>query len=128
MTDPLRLVAIVLASLTVFAVSSLPTGSAAFVLCKTPQDCPGGFHCGGINPHAPGMCVPDSVAECSTAKPCPENQHCAGINPHAPGICVTNWPKDGLCSETKDCPDGFHCAGINPNAPGMCVADWAVGK
>ena len=124
----LRTVVIILASLTGFAVLSLPTGSAAFMLCEKDRPCPTGLHCAGINPNAPGMCVPDSLAECSTTKPCPENQHCAGINPNAPGVCVANWPKEGQCSQTKDCPDGFHCAGINPNAPGTCVADWAAGK
>jgi hypothetical protein len=124
MTKLPQIGAIIFASLTAFAVSSLPTAAfAAYGLCKTGKDCPSGFHCAGINPNAPGICVPDPIAECSAAKPCPENQHCAGINPNAPGICVTNWPKDG-CSLTKDCPDGFHCAGINPNAPGVCVVDW----
>ena len=124
----LRRVAIILAPLTVLAISSLPTGSIAFAPCDNDRPCPSGFHCAGINPNAPGMCVPEAYVECSKDKPCPKDQHCAGINPNAPGVCIGNWPKEGQCSQTKDCPEGFHCAGINPNAPGMCVADWAAAK
>ena len=59
---PLRKVATVLAALTVFAASSLPT-AAAVRHCSIKRidhrSCPHGQHCAGTNPNGIGTCVPN---------------------------------------------------------------------
>jgi len=66
MTDTLRRIATILAALTVFAVSSLPTAAAV-------------RHC--------------SIKRIDH-RSCPQGQHCVvGVNPHGVGICVANKPK-----------------------------------
>ena len=58
MTYPLRIVSIALASMTVLATPSLPTGSvsAPVISCESSKDCPSGHHCAGVAvPNAPGI-------------------------------------------------------------------------
>src|SRR5262249_51853934 len=122
MTSSFRIA--VLAALTIFIVSSVPTTSVARGFpCENAQDCPGGDICVVKRGHKSGFCASPKagLGPCVSPKDCPKGDICNIGAGQKSGTCVSAR-RVGPCEDARDCPKGDICNKKPGEKTGVCVS------